>query len=71
MATLDARESPFKEAEVTLQGHTVVVGRQGGMIVLKSLGRQVLSMRYRFLLANDTRPGAYPWPFSLSVSPLQ
>lgn len=69
--TLDAGESPFKEAEVTLQGHTVVVGRQGGMIVLERLGCQVVSIRYRFLLAHDARPGAYPWPFALSVSPLE
>ena len=48
--TLDAGESPFKEAEVTLQGRTVVVGRQGGMIVLQAIGRQIVSMRYRFLL---------------------
>jgi hypothetical protein len=71
LLTLDAGESPFKEAEVTLQGHTVVVGPQGGIIVLERIGRQVVSMRYRFLLAHDTRPGTYPWPYSLSISPLE
>ena len=69
--TLDAGEGPFKETEVTLQGNSVVVGRQGGMIVLQTFGRQVVSMRYRFLLAHDTRPGTYPWPYSLSISPLE
>jgi hypothetical protein len=68
---LNAGESPLKETEVTLEGHTVVVGRQGGMIVLELPGRRIVSMRYRFLLARETRPGVYPWPFSLSISPLE
>lgn len=68
--TLYAREAPFKEAEVTLQGRTVVVGRQGGMIVLQIFGRQVVPLRYRFMLGSDTPVGTYGWPFSLSASPL-
>jgi hypothetical protein len=69
--TLDAAEGPFKEVEVMFEGHTVVVGRQGGILILPAHGSRIVSMRYRFLLAHDTRPGAYPWPFSLSISPLE
>lgn len=68
--TLQAGEGPFTSAEVTFQGRTVTVGRQGGMLVFQASGRQIVSMRYRFMLAHDARPGVYPWPFSLSVSPL-
>lgn len=67
---LQAGDSPIKEAEVTFLGRTVTVGRQGGMLTLQASGHQVVSMRYRFMLPHDTRPGVYPWPFSLSVSPL-
>jgi hypothetical protein len=66
---LQTGDSPFKEAEVTFLGRTVVVGRQGGMLVFPVFGRQIVSMRYRFLLSHDARPGAYPWPFSLSIAP--
>lgn len=66
---LQAGDGPFKEAEVTFLGRTVVVGRQGGLLVLPVFGRQVVSMGYRFLLSHDARPGVYPWPFSLSIAP--
>lgn len=68
---LQAGDGPFKEAEVTFLGRTVVVGRQGGMLVFPVFGRQIVSMQYRFLLAHDTHPGVYPWPFSLSAGPLE
>ncbi len=69
--TLYAADAQFKEAQVTLQGRTVIVGPQGGMIVLNGRGHQTFSMQFRFLLAKDTRPGTYPWPFSLAISPLE
>lgn len=68
---LQAGDSPFRESEVTFLGRTVVVGRQGGMLNLPIFGRQVVSMVYRFMLPHDVRPGVYPWPFSLSIAPLE
>ncbi len=70
LLTLDARSGPFKKAEVTVQGRTVLVDRQGGMIVLHLFGRQVVPLQYRFQLKSDTPAGTYRWPFSLSASPL-
>ncbi len=62
---------PFKETEMTLEGRTVTVGPQGGMIIVRVLGRQIVPLKYRFILGQDSRPGTYPWPFTLSVSPLE
>lgn len=68
--TLSAYESvPFRETEVTFPGHTVLVNHQGGMILLPLFGRQMIRIRYRFILGSDTPPGTYNWPFSLSISP--
>ncbi len=61
---------PFKEAVVRGLGREVAIGPSGGMIFQAFRGTITALLSYRFVLSDDARPGAYDWPFSLSVSPL-
>ncbi len=67
--TFNASESPFRETEVMLLDRTVLVGRQGGMILIEGFGRKAMLFHYRFKLEPGTQPGTYPWPFAISVDP--
>lgn len=62
---------PFQETTVSVMGRDVVLGQDGGLVELPVTGNVMVSLGYRFVLAQGTQPGTYAWPFSLSVSPLQ
>lgn len=63
----------FRRIDVTGLGEDVMLGAAGGIASRRAAGpavTEVVSMRYRFVLAASMQPGSYPWPMRLSVSAL-
>ena len=62
----------FMSVRVHGTGESVIVGRDGGTIVQRSLaGRGLpLTLTWRFMLADATVPGRYPWPLQYGVRAL-
>ena len=50
----------------------VEIGSEGGTVVQRQRGQQAAALKlgYRFIFANDMRPGDYPWPLTVSARPL-
>lgn len=69
--TFEATDLPFKETSVNIQGRDINLLPMGGMVNLPGIGKSIVPISYRFVLAQGTQPGTYAWPFSLSVSPIQ
>lgn len=61
---------PFKEAVVTVLGRSVMIGEDGGMILLPLTGKAVVTLSCRLVLRDGVRPGTRGAPFSLSIEPL-
>jgi hypothetical protein len=66
-----AIRGPFTEASIEGLPQPVHVDASGARIAMPSMvGRprpQPFAVRYRLRLREDTRPGTYPWPVSLSL----
>lgn len=67
--TFSPSDFPFREAAVTAMGREIIVYPTGGMIVMPVRGKQQIALDYRFVLTNETQPGTYAWPLSISVNP--
>lgn len=64
-------EAPFREVIVRGLEREVQIGRGGGWVPrADARGPVSVELSYRFSLAEDVRPGEYPWPLSLSARPL-
>ena len=61
----------FKGVLVHGLGREVQIDFNGGMVPLPDAGMKPVSMElsYRFLLSEDTGPGTYAWPVTVSVTP--
>jgi len=71
LLSFEAHGLPFQETTVSVMGRDIVLSQDGGLVNLPVTGRAMVSMSYRFVVAQGTQPGTYAWPFSLSVSPLK
>lgn len=61
----------FRAAEIRGPGGPVRIDSSGGWVpVSHGKGRAVFRLKCRLLLGTDSRPGTYPWPYSLSARPL-
>jgi hypothetical protein len=62
----------FESVYVEGLGNTVHLGADGGAIVQRvhQTSNQMHELSFRFILNENTKPGIYPWPLSLSVRPL-
>ncbi len=67
--TFESSDFPFREAAVTIMGRVIIVYPTGGMIDLSMMGRHRIALDYRFILTNESQPGTYAWPISVSVNP--
>lgn len=63
-------ELPFRETSVNIMGREIVLGPDGGLVTLPVTDKSMVTLNYRFVLAPETTPGTYAWPFALAVSPL-
>lgn len=62
---------PFKEVYIQGLGNEVQVTSGGCWIPQPySRGKVMLELSYRFILAEDTRPGTYTWPLMISARSL-
>jgi hypothetical protein len=67
---IGASQLIFASATVLANGREVQLSSGGGWIPQPyRRGGEALDLSYRFVLAKNARPGAYAWPFSLSVLP--
>ena len=62
---------PFKGVLVQGLGREVQIDSNGGMVALSDAGMKpvTLELSYRFLLSEDTGPGTYAWPVTVSAIP--
>lgn len=60
--------------EVRGLGDTISLGPLGGVVMVKSSGQGMkvipVELHFRVKLSASARPGLYPWPMQLSVTPL-
>ena len=73
MLEFAVQEGFFRHIDVAGLGEDVMLGATGGIASRRAAGpavTQIVSMRYRFVLAASVQPGSYPWPMRLSVSAL-
>lgn len=64
-----ARATMFRSVRIEGVGHAVELGAAGGTALSReaSVGRRVVTISYRFLLAPDVVPGTYAWPLRMVV----
>lgn len=64
-------DSTFKEVQVDGLGKSALLGSGTGLVPMPMQGKLVrVELNYRFVLSDDVKPGAYPWPLMLSVIPM-
>jgi hypothetical protein len=64
-------DSPVERLSVRGLGSEFEIGPGGGFVPRPhARGPVSADLSYRFSLSRDARPGAYPWPLSVSVRPL-
>jgi hypothetical protein len=71
MMVFDGNPSPFKEVQILGLANPVFLISGHGMVYQpSSRGKVFMDLGYRFILSQNTQPGSYPWPLSLSVHPI-
>lgn len=62
----------IKAVQISGLDGAVEIGSEGGTVVQRQRGHQAAALKlgYRFIFANDMRPGDYPWPVTVSARPL-
>ncbi len=70
LLSFENRGGPFKEVHIQGLGTEAQIGPNGGWI-LQPYSRQgiVKDLNYRFILAEDVKPGTYSWPLEISARP--
>jgi hypothetical protein len=67
------RTNLFSQVQVRGLDSRVELGADGGSVVQRwsqNERRRVVSLTYRFVLAQGVQPGSYPWPVQLDIAPL-
>ncbi|MHC1697417.1 MAG: hypothetical protein AB9919_04980 [Geobacteraceae bacterium] len=61
----------FKQVRIDGLGKPALLGAGSGIVPFAMNGRSVrINLSYRFILADNIKPGAYPWPLTVSVMPM-
>lgn len=61
----------FRQVRVDGLGRPAVIGSGSGIVSMPNNGKATrLELSYRFILADNARPGSYPWPMTISVIPM-
>jgi len=69
---ISSRGKLFTAIRIDGAGSTAELGAAGGTVVQREgrIGRRVIALNYRFILAPDAIPGTYAWPLDLAVRSL-
>ena len=69
LLSFESRGLSLKEIHVRGFGQDVQIAPGGGWISRPDSGRGAIQeeLRYRFVLSDTVRPGAYAWPLSMSL----
>jgi len=69
--SFESSEAIFKQVRIDGLGKTALLGAGSSIVPFAMEGREVrINLSYRFILAEDIKPGAYPWPLTVSVIPM-
>jgi len=69
--SFESSDAIFKQVRIDGLGKTALLGAGSGVVPFAMEGREVLiNLSYRFILAENIKPGAYPWPLTVSVIPM-
>jgi mannitol/fructose-specific phosphotransferase system IIA component (Ntr-type) len=61
----------FRQVRIDGLGKSATIGAGSGIVPMAMDGRVVrIDLSYRFILSENVRPGAYPWPLTVSVMPM-
>jgi hypothetical protein len=64
-------DSTFRQVRVDGLGRSALIASGSGIVPMPNNGRVVrMELSYRFILAEDAKPGSYPWPMTISVMPM-
>jgi hypothetical protein len=64
-------ETAVKQVRVDGLGKPAVFGAGSGIVPMSMDARRVeIELSYRFILSESVRPGVYPWPLTVAVTPM-
>jgi hypothetical protein len=64
-------DSTFRQIQVDGLGRSATIGSGSSIVPMPNNGRVVrMELSYRFILAENVKPGSYPWPMTISVIPI-
>jgi hypothetical protein len=69
--SFESSDAIFKQVRIDGLGKTALLGAGSSIVPFAMEGREVrINLSYRFILAENLKPGAYPWPLTVSVIPM-
>lgn len=69
--SFETSDAIFKQVRIDGLGKTALLGAGSSVVPFAMEGREVrINLSYRFILAENIKPGAYPWPLTVSVIPM-
>jgi hypothetical protein len=69
--SFESSDELFKQVRIDGLGKPAILGAGSGIVPFAMDGKSVkINLSYRFILSENIRPGAYPWPLTVSVIPL-
>jgi hypothetical protein len=69
--SFDCFDSVIRQVQVEGLGKPALIGSGYSIVSMPHSGRAVrMELSYRFILAEGVKPGAYPWPMTISVIPM-
>ncbi|MRR53678.1 MAG: hypothetical protein EG822_04080 [Deltaproteobacteria bacterium] len=69
--SFESSDELFKQVRIDGLGKPAVLGTGSGIVPFVMEGKSVrINLSYRFILAENIKPGAYPWPLTVSVIPM-
>lgn len=64
-------DSSFRQVRVDGLGRATTIASGSGIVPMPHSGKVVrMELSYRFILAENAKPGSYPWPMTISVMPM-
>lgn len=74
MLVFESQSDIVRQTQVRGLGNEVQLGATGGVVTQPppgvGMGKTTVALGFRFVLAEDARPGVHAWPMQMSVMPL-
>ncbi len=69
--SVESSDAIFKQVRIDGLGKTALLGNGSSIVPFAMERKEVrINLNYRFILAENIKPGAYPWPLTISVIPM-